>query len=67
MVEGGDGLGRDDGVALGDEEDAGAEPERRGRGGAGGEGDERVDGAAVLVGQLVVGVGGPRCAPARCR
>ena len=29
-VEGGDGLGRDDRIALGGEQDAGADPERRG-------------------------------------
>jgi hypothetical protein len=65
VVEGGDGLGGHDRVALGDEEDAGAEAEggRRGRGR--GEGDEGIEGAAVLVGQVVVGRRRPRRAATR--
>ncbi len=52
VVEGGDPLGERDRVVLGDQGDAGAEPEAFGDGGGLPEGDEGVQGPAVLPGQL---------------
>ena len=62
-VERGDRLGLDDRVVLGDERDAGAEAQPLRHRRRGGEGDERVERAAVLLGQLRAA--GPRRAPAR--
>ena len=57
VVERGHGLGRDDGLALGGQGDAGAQADafgdRRGRG----QGHEGVEGAPVLLGQLGVAGG----------
>ena len=63
VVERGDGLGLHDRIVLGDERDAGGQPQPLGDRSRDGEGDERVEGAAVLLGQL--GPAGPRRAPAR--
>jgi hypothetical protein len=52
VVEGGDLLGQIDRVVLGDEGDAGAEAQRPGDGRRLAEGDERVEGAAVLGGKF---------------
>ena len=52
VVERGDCFASDDRVVLGDEADAGAEPQRGGGGRRGAERDERVERAAVLLGQV---------------
>ncbi|MEZ5321010.1 MAG: hypothetical protein R2698_02810 [Microthrixaceae bacterium] len=52
------GLRRDDRIALGDEQDAGSQEDRSGPYRRGGEGDEGVHGAAVLLRELVLARGG---------
>src|SRR5207302_1266388 len=61
-VEGGDLLGRRDGVAFDDEADSRPEEEPLGDHGGGGEGQEGVERLPVLLGQ--VGPAGPGAAPA---
>src|SRR5205807_2412739 len=51
VVEGRHLLGQDDRIALSDEGDAGAEPQALRDGGAGTEGDERIERPPVLVGE----------------
>ena len=67
VVEGGDGLGGHDRLALGRQQDAGAEPDGGGGGRRGGQRDERVEASLVLLGELgVAGGGGVRRLTGMC-